>query len=590
MWKRVVSLLSFIPLVLEALILTVLLLKLYLPLSYYILTVLLAVILVSLIVYYKHNPYTLAAILVAGLILRMLPMIRTNFSVEPLYDGYKDIVTAELWYRMGRAPILHGSWDLEYASSFPLLEILTVIYAYMMGPYSPWQLLVVRSALVLTLVYAFVMILFAYLFGKKVEEKAGLHRLGLVLLLFFAISPDAVYYGMIYYPRFYCTTFIYMLLWMMMSGKINNKYFPLASMLIITLPFAYAGYPWILLTFIIVYYILSPLLKERGKDYTPSPILLTLLITGIILSWMYYAMPDLLANNLKGAINKLINWLSIMKHKGLTEREWIETPYYIPSCLQTPLNVIVRIRDLIIYVSVLIGIIYTLTKELRRQGHEVFSALLIYTLALGILYVIFIEIQRFSFQTVLTPFIYVVLLFAATCYVIETKVVSQITRLKPWGRVLLLALILVIPLSVATSIAFLSPWSHRMLLKWYYDPSVDIIKVGEHNPQYTAVVRLVPMSHVKGYDLLLTDDIHLAMVLYPYEYDKIKHFTYILQLSNEHSTDKRILVISFREFLPDLGFRRLVLLNQAKAKLMAYCLNKVLDIHTVRLYVLHYAH
>lgn len=586
MRSRIASLLSFILLTLEASILAVLFLKLYLPLSYYVLTMLLAIILVSLIAYGRPNPCMLAAILVAGLILRMLPMIRTNFSVEPLYDGYKDIVTAELWYRMGRAPILHGNQDLEYTSSFPLLKILTVMYAYIMGPHSPWQLLIVRSALVLTLAYAFVMMLFAHLFGKEVEKRTDLRRLSLVLLLLFAISPDAVYYGMIYYPRYYCAMFIYMLLWMMISGKINSKYFPLASMLMITLPFTYAGYPWILLTFITACYILSSLLKGKGKDYTPSPILLALLMTGIILSWMYYAIPDLLANNLRGAINKLVNWFSIMKHEGLTEREWIETPYYIPPCLRTPFNVLVKVRDIIIYASVLIGIIYMLIKTFRKRGHEVFSILTIHVLTLSILYVVFVEIQRFSFQVVLTPFMYIVLLFAATCYVVAIKAISRVARSKPWKRILLLVLLPIIPLSIAASTAFLSPWSHRILLKWYYDQSIGVIEVGEHNPQYIAIAKFVPTSHVRSYAYLLTDDVHLAMTLYPYEYNKIKHFTYILQLPNKRSVNQRILVISFREFLPDLGFRRLTLLNRAKAELTTYCLTKVLDLYTIQIFVL----
>jgi hypothetical protein len=519
-----------------------------LPYSYILTTITVAILLVLTITNSKGASYSriLALVTILAIVIRNIYTIRTSFIVEPLYDGYKEIVTARIFNEIGRALVFNEPL-FDYTSSYPLLKILTIILSQVTS------IDVLKVALILPSVWSLVMLLFFYLFAKtilqsiSIEESIKRSAIFLSLLLF-SISPDAIYYGMIYYMRFYCITLVYIVLYLLFSGKLNEtrcKY--LLVILLLAIPLSYSLFPYLLLFFLTGVFSLGMVVGRFFKvkqlhKYIPSYNLISLTLLAIFLASSYYVSESVLGNSM-GLLNALLKFLQLQIREPILETQ-LNAPYFIPEALQNSFNILVFFRDLIIYAPAVIGFLIFLYKS-RRERIPIVHLTIIALITILLLHVIIVEGMRLAFQTTLIISLYFIILLSALSYAYGLNIMKKKAHLKSLVKVTI-----VILLMLAIITAYLSPWSHRFLTQQYYNPNLSFKDVGDHNPAYVYVKGFI--KQLSGYEYLFTDDFNLASIMIIPNIDmyfKIQYFTDLINYTGKG----QIYVLELNGFQPILG-------------------------------------
>ena len=519
-----------------------------LPYSYILVAIAVAILLMPMIANSKGASYSriLALIIILAIVIRNIYTMRTGFIVEPLYDGYLEIVTAQIFNEIGRALVFNEP-IFDYTSSYPLLEILTVILSKITS------IDVLKVALILPSVWSLVMLLFFYLFAKTILQSISIDesikRSAIFLsLLIFSISPDAIYYGMIYYMRFYCITLVYIVLYLLFSRKLNEtrcKY--LLVILLLAIPLSYSLFPYLLLFFLTGVFSLGMVVErffkaKQLRKYIPSYNLILLTLLAIFLASSYYASESVIINS-KGLLNALSEFFQLQIREPILETQ-LNSPYFIPEALQNPFNILVFFRDLIIYAPAAIGFLIFLYKS-RRERIPIVHLTIIALITILLLHVVIVEGMRLAFQTTLVFSLYFIILLSALSYAYGLNIMKKKEHLKS-----LMKVTIVILLILAVITAYLSPWSHRFLTQQYYNPNLSFEDVGDHNPAYVYVKGFI--KQLSGYEYLFTDDISLASIMITPNIDmyfKIQYFTGLINYTGKG----QIYVLELNNFQPQLG-------------------------------------
>jgi hypothetical protein len=518
-----------------------------LPYSYILAATAVAVLLVPMVTnsreYYSR---ILALVIILAIVIRNIYTMRTGFIVEPLYDGYKEIVTAQIFNEIGRALVFNKPL-FDYTSSYPLLKILTVILSQITS------IDVLKVVLILPSVWSLVMLLIFYLFAKTIlqsiliDESTKRSAIFLSLLLF-SISPDAIYYGMIYYMRFYCITLVYIVLYLLFSGKLNEtrcKY--LLVILLLAIPLSYSLFPYLLLFFLTGVAFLGMVAErffkaKQLRKYIPSYNLILLISLTVFLASFYYVAESVLKNS-KGLLNTLSEFFQLQIREPLLEA-YLNRPYFIPEVLQNPFNILVFFRDLIIYAPAVIGFLIFLYKS-RRERIPIVHLIIIALITLLLLHVVMERGIKLVLQSTLIISLYFLILLSALSYAYGLNIMKKKVRLKSLVKVTIAILLI---LAVIT--AYLSPWSHRFLTQQYYNPNLSFEDVGDHNLAYVYVKGFI--KQLSGYEYLFTDDPALASIMITPNTDmyfKIQYFTNLINYTGKG----QIYVLELNGFQPILG-------------------------------------
>jgi hypothetical protein len=433
--------------------------------------------------------------------------MRTGFIVEPLYDGYKDIVTARIFNEAGRALVIDKP-IFDYTTSYPLLKVLTIILSKITN------IDILKVALILPSTWSLAMLLFFYLFAKTILQDLSIdisprRSAVFISLLLFSISPDAIYYGMIYYMRFYSITLIYIMLYLLFSGKLNDaRCRHILIILLLAIPLSYPLFPYLLVSFLAGVTSLSMAVKHFLKakelnNYIPGYSIVLLACVEVFSASFYYVAENVLKGG-RGLLSSLLAYFQMQAREPILMVQ-LRAAYLVPEPLQNPLNFLTFFRDLIIYAPAIVGGLLLLHK-CRREKTPIGLHVIIALIACLLLHVV-IEGMGLAFQTTLIFSLYFIILLSALSYAHGLSIIKETWRF--FAKVAKVAIAVSLILTVA--VAFLSPWSHRFLALHYYDPAINFRDIGDHNPNYIHLSKY--MDKVENYSILFTDDVELVRVL-----------------------------------------------------------------------------
>jgi len=518
-----------------------------LPYSYIVTAVIVAILLVSMIINPKGAPYShiLTLIVVLTIVIRNIYTMRTGFIVEPLYDGYKDIVTAQIFNEAGRALVIDKP-IFDYTTSYPLLKILTTILSQITN------IDILKVALILPSTWSLAMLLFFHLFAKTILQGLSIDvstRQSAIFLslLLFSISPDAIYYGMIYYMRFYSITLIYVVLYLLFSGKLNDaRCRCILIVLLLAIPLSYSLFPYLLLFFLAGVTSISMTVKHFLKakelnNYIPGYRIVVLACVEVFSASFYYVAENVLKDS-RGLLSNLLAYFQMQMREPILMTQ-LCAPYFVPEPLQNPFNFLTPLRDLVIYAPAIVGGLLLLHK-CRREKTPIGCFTIIALIACLLLHAV-IEGMRLAFQTTLIISLYFFILLSALGYAHGLSITRGMLRV-------LAKVAMAVALILAVTVAFLSPWSHRFLALHYYDPAISFRDAGDHNPNYVYLSKY--MDKMGNYSILFTDDVELVRILVKADPNfqlRILDFYRISDLPED--AKGRIYVIELNGFKPLLG-------------------------------------
>ena len=436
----------------------------------------------------------IASIIVFAMTLRLIYMARTGFIVEPLYDGYKTLVTSWLFSEAGRIYVVEKPFELNYASSFPGLQAVTLITGYFTG------LDTLRAALFVSTVVGFSIILVVLLFLKRFSGILGLGAVFVGLgLAITAVWPETVYYGMVYYSRHYSLALYYLLMYSLLFSDRRK----IILILSLAFPFSYSLFPVmtvILLasTAIAMLLLRSPVswrivsgtlrlgriepgyLDSRAKLLASASLLL--FISGSMVA-LYYVSGSILVSS-RRVLEKIATFWLNLQEPVVTKQ--LLAPYWIPPVLRCDCNILVTVRDVLLYLPALAGLLILFYQKRKDPVFNQFKTdIVVFMAGYLLLHLVFVEGGKLASQTTLHMVNYLLIPFTAIAYYFALrrlvgKKQNRFLRLTARG-------IVVILLFIALLAGGLGLWSHRVLLRHYYDTGIGFVEAGDHNTAYNYV-------------------------------------------------------------------------------------------------------
>lgn len=317
-------------------------------------------------------------------------------------------------------------------------------------------------------------------------------RYVVIYFILSAICPELIYYSIVYYQRHYSIALYYLLIYMILATLTmrNSKYVLPMILISLAMPLSYSLFPIMALTFLVALLILFKFLDLIGSYLHISAestvlkfiaiikpsikalrlVILTFII-GEALAFSYYVSWEVL-NSSKSILQSILTFYERLS-KPIIERQ-MQAPYWTPPVLRTHWNVLVRVRDVLLYGGAIPGIIIVLLQlkaKLRsRKSQALTQTLIMFMMIYVVLYVVFVEGCRFSFQTILYLTLYLILHFSSIAYL---KCIESSFKHILAGAIVLLIVV-----------GGLALWSHRLLLLHYYNPSISFVEAGDHNIFY----------------------------------------------------------------------------------------------------------
>jgi len=499
----------------------VLTLKVLLPWSYYVLSVLFGVVLVVMLQKMDSRPWlTYASIIVLALLIQNVYNLTTGFRIMPLFDSYNDYAAISLFLEQGRIyehPLPGSGINTVHTFNWPLGAVLTMNVAQVTG------MSVVHSGLFLTSVYGLVMLLIIMIFIRMLMGDSNRMYMAVAVgMLLFAIIPDAVYQRMVFYHRFISLTLFYIALYLIAkdyrAGHSTRRILLLLLTAGIVVSHIYVSYVWtlFLLIFVSISFLISLFSRRLPGMFSRVPrVSYVLPLVAFATGWLWNT------EVIEGPFGALRNYLFQLFTLSFKEpfTEIIEPRYVVPEVLAgPPLNYILNLRDVAFYLPALIGLSIFLARFLRKRTADTRTTLL---LIMGLTFAILSVIDYFggprrSIPAIVTSFaLPFVVYFASQFYTAMISRGGAMRAMKIMGCGTLVFMV---------SMAFLAPWSHLYFARFLYDPSIEPKDVSMHEPaslQLTPFVREHFQPH-EGEYILSDNRLLLLMILRPSEYPSIR--------------------------------------------------------------------
>jgi hypothetical protein len=389
------------------------------------------------------------------------------------------------------------------------------------------------------------MLVFIALLIKNITNKLGLGKEVLVLsLLIFAVSPDAIYDGMLFHIRFHAMVFFFIALYLVFRNdyvldmwKKDVKIAVLIILSYIVMVLSHSLIPFVFALFLLCMYIsiiIGNRLIGRLMNFTvrsPSFLFTLFAFIGFFAWQLFYA----------SSTTRMIVWFkdffitTFLGTHTLGAQVGLERLYYMPELLKPKWAMFILYwRDIAIYVPAFAGFMIFALSFIKKRANSSTQLFLLYSIfSLGIMFIIMniVNLQPLRTKDYAIPFI---VFFAAFFYIR----ISSIYMRKQ--KAFLFKLISLGMVTIVVFTAFISPWSHTDFPIYLYDRSVRFEDVGVHNPQYVYVESFINKYTSKD-KLFLSDDPELLYsILQPKDYGLIqildddllfgKPQTYIIEL------------------------------------------------------------
>ena len=494
--------------------------KIFLPTTYYLMILALAVILSLQMIKYHRISFSVFSLALSIVFMRNVYYLATNYAIIPFGDGNWDYGVVKTFASEGRAFVIteqnYPATLLTWYSGWPILHILALCLSQVSG-INAYQV-----ALLLPSVIGTCSLVFVYLLVDKIRRSLRLASevTGFALLLY-SVSPEALFWTVQFVRQNLGILFLVFTFYLVYKSWIKPKELKYTSLTIffaLTLVMVHHFTSFILVLYFLlfsVFLVLSPHFAKRkfgNKLFGESPNVSKHAIFGLGLISLVFLFTWW--NNYGTSVwptitSSIVRFVKILT--GAQEIKYLPSPASYPEILiPTWVTAMSFLRDILIYVPALFGLII-LTSKVGKTLNKLF---VIYsTLSLGLLFIInyfFFRQEVYRVVTLALPF--VSLLGAVSYSYIKTKL----------ERIRCIPVISII-VAFLLFYSFIGFWGHGFAPLHLYNPLISYEEVGERNTDFMRLCNFNEKVIVKNYKVVWTDDLNpLIFLINSSDYNKIE--------------------------------------------------------------------
>jgi len=530
--------------------------RVLLPIAYYLVAILISTLTVIQLFKRSNSRLVLIQIFLLLLFTNNIYNFYTRYQIIPFGDANWDCAAEKIYNQTGMFSVIDPSKPinfpgvyqpasiLKWYTEWPILHVLAFSLSKISG------LDVFYIALILPQIISVTSFLFVYLLVERLRISLQLNVMtrNLALVLYVA-SAEALFYPTQFvqqnFGMFLFFAVIY-LLYLSHTVPINSiKYKAICIVFAATLAVAHHFTAFTLASFLFLFYLLQLIGKYlSGTNITRKYILFPYLsesltlglafLTSIFMFLWWDNFGTIIWRFTDSVLTRFIQTLM-----GIRKFEYAPPVGYYPEVLK-PLwaMVLLRFRDVVVYLPSLAGIFLIIFYRKKKTPHE--SFLILASFSLGLLFIInnfTIRIQMFRLFILALPLI---VLLSASFFTFFTD------KYKGLKSKLILNIILLILIFTA----FVGLWGHEFALVHVYDTSVKASDIGERNFDYIRVGEFFNQRvNATNYQTIwVDDDAALVWLLQPDNYYKIlRLWPEYFAVQQSTNKPKNELICSFRD-------------------------------------------
>ncbi len=462
-------------------------------------------------------------------------------NVMPFGDAYWDYAVENIFLEEGQISTIEGVVrpteaggisQLTWYSGWPFLHVLGNFFSMITGIdilYLNW---------ILPNFLALVSFAFAYLLFEKLRTKLNLpQEITFISLFLFTITPEAIFWQMQFVRQSLALTLLFMIFYLLYTisfEKIDRRYFLILVLLILSLGVTHHVTAFTLALFLLLFSLINTVARMVGRRerlrWIFSAVRIEifanlgfLMLISMVLWW--YRNSNIIFPTITSRLILFFETLGLERiySQVVTTYPAVINPAWVPPLL--------GFRDLMIYVPAVIGlwILWRNKSNFREKFFIIYSVV-------AFVFILFIN---FTFR--IEPLR--IIMFLAPFFVfLSALVYNKIHVLSKLKSKIIMFSVLV--LLVCTS--FLGLWAHSFAPIHLYDPSIDLVEIGEATPDFLRLKSFFENRiNVTEIQVVRADVVsQLVCLLDPADYDKIKPLPIedLDQLQGEST-----LVISFND-------------------------------------------
>jgi len=448
--------------------------------------------------------------------------IATHYSVLPYGDAYWEYAVVRTFSEEDSVSMIHSdgypATKLTWYSGWPFLHTLAVIFSRISG-INPFQTL-----LIFPLILSICSFVLVYLFLRKLGEALDLKHESISLGLFvYVTSPDVIFWRTQFVRQnlgMFWLLLLFLVNYLMMSEPPNQKR-KMAVISLILIPSLVISHHFTSFTAMLYLFLLFILLnigkfiarmKVQRKFFKPTQTLSSAgstLVLALLMMMTIYVYWDRISGEviLPVVQSKIERFVQVLS--GIRETSFfVPNPYYPDQLSQTWVVLLLRVRDIAMYMPSLFGLLL-----LWKKRTKAFPKLFVVcsTLAFGLLFIVnnlTFRVEPYRLVAMFSPF---VALLTALAY-------SEVKKLRRTWNVLVPVVVTLIVLS-----SFVGLWGHNFAPMHLYNSSISQLEVGE-NTDPSSISEFVNCRIPDGsFNLMWTDDVgSLLLLLHPNQFEKIR--------------------------------------------------------------------
>lgn len=499
--------------------------KILLPYSYFSIVGIAAAFLTISVLKGMRRRYVLLQILMIYLLIGNVYGLATHYSVLPYGDSYWEYAVVKTFSQSGTVYTIPeqaaSTKILTWYSGWPLIHTLALILSTMSG-ISPFY-----AILVLPLVVSLCSFFVIYLFLEKARAALLMDREVVYLgLLIFALSPDIIFWRTQFVRMSFGLLWFNLIIYLLYSFVSQHYHVArgrgivIAILAAFTLVMTHHFVSFLAAAFLLLLFILTTfgkyLRSTKVARLVPSILdVQTVRITILLASFMFIceflwwsSFGNVIWPTVTNGITRFINVIT-----GVKEIEfYVPQPIYPVQLTPTWALVLLRIRDIVMLIPSLVGVlVFWIKKPRNPSAGFVLYAMIVFGLLFIVNGVTF-KLEPFRLVTLAMPFI---ALLTASAY---NQIKLKSSYLK---NIALPAIIILIMLT-----SFLGLWAHSFAPMHLYNPAIEASEVGEHS-DIGQLERFfyaeIPIDNLK---FVWGDDLGpLILLLSPSHLDRIQRLT-----------------------------------------------------------------
>lgn len=506
--------------------------KLFLPILYYTIAILLAITIASQVTF-RHSSLAIQVFLLF-LFLNLIYYVATNFRIIPFWDGNWDFAVTTKFMDDGRIykipytdpPVNFGDYPakiLSIYSGWPLLHTLTLILSKVTG------INLFLLSQLLPFLISFASFLFVYLIIEKFGSslKLGTQAINLAILLY-VTSAEALFYPMQFVQQNFGLTLFYAVLYgfyMSKHGKVDSrKYYALTLLFVIALIISHHFTSAIMITLFFLFELVINFQRLLGEfkaknsawkiNTIPTISVFVLAIFSSVFLFLWWGWGEFATTYVWRKLSATII-RSFELFTGTQTIIYLPSAYYPESLRPPSVILLLTIRDVFTYVLAIFGLFVVIFKARVsvNQYDRVFIILL--SFATGITFILnylFFRIEIFRILIIALPLI--VLLSSTSLIYLPGKKKRKL-------------IVGIVSFTLIFS-ALIGLWGHRFAPLHLYNPDMNLLDVGE---RYTDVLRIYHFFNQKvevdHFQAIWTDDsAAIISLLKSKDYSKVMFLNY----------------------------------------------------------------